>query len=90
MLSGVADEAELKKHDIKTVKHLSGVGQNLQDHLFTFSIWRQHGELHSWNEYHTDPAVLRAGYDQLIAYGSGPLADIYNGKWESVTHSPQS
>jgi len=32
-LSGVADQALLKKHGIPLVKHLPAVGQNLQDHL---------------------------------------------------------
>ena len=33
MLSGVADTAMLAEHNIPIVKHLPGVGQNLQDHL---------------------------------------------------------
>ncbi len=33
MLSGVGDEAELRKHGIDVVSHRPGVGQNLQDHL---------------------------------------------------------
>ena len=33
MLSGVGDEEELKRHGISTVRHLPGVGKNLQDHL---------------------------------------------------------
>ena len=32
MLSGIGDEAELKKHGIKTLCNLPGVGKNLQDH----------------------------------------------------------
>ncbi len=32
-LSGIGDESLLAKHGIKLVKHLAGVGQNLQDHL---------------------------------------------------------
>jgi len=32
MLSGIGDEEELKKHDIKTICNLKGVGKNLQDH----------------------------------------------------------
>lgn len=34
MLSGIGDKETLKSHDIKCVKELKGVGQNLQDHLF--------------------------------------------------------
>ena len=32
MLSGIGDEVELKKHGIKTLLNLKGVGKNLQDH----------------------------------------------------------
>ena len=32
MLSGIGDEKELKKHNIKTLINLKGVGKNLQDH----------------------------------------------------------
>ena len=32
MHSGVGDEEELKKHNIKTIVNLKGVGKNLQDH----------------------------------------------------------
>lgn len=33
MLSGIGDEAELKRHGIRTVAHLPGVGRNFQDHV---------------------------------------------------------
>ncbi len=35
MLSGVGEGEELKRHGIEVKKNLSGVGKNLQDHLFT-------------------------------------------------------
>jgi len=35
MLSGIGDADELKRHGIQCKKHLSGVGKNLQDHLFS-------------------------------------------------------
>lgn len=34
MLSGIGHAQELKKHGIKLIKELPGVGKNLQDHLF--------------------------------------------------------
>lgn len=33
MLSGIGDEAQLRRHGIEMVQHLPGVGENLQDHL---------------------------------------------------------
>lgn len=33
MLSGIGDQAELKKHNIKTVVHAPEVGRNFQDHI---------------------------------------------------------
>ena len=38
-LSGVGPEAELRRHGIAVVRHLPGVGENLQDHLeFYFQV----------------------------------------------------
>jgi choline dehydrogenase len=40
MLSGLGDQAELKRLDINVAQHLPGVGQNLQDHpLSAGCIW---------------------------------------------------
>jgi choline dehydrogenase len=40
MLSGIGDEAELKRHHIKVKHHLPGVGRNFQDHvLLAGCIW---------------------------------------------------
>ena len=40
MLSGIGDEAELKRHGIKVKHHLPGVGRNFQDHvLMAGCIW---------------------------------------------------
>lgn len=38
-LSGIGDGDQLKKHNIDVVKHLPGVGQNLQDHLVFFAVF---------------------------------------------------
>ena len=40
MLSGVGDKEELAKHGIESVKHLPGVGKNLQDHLQIRTIYK--------------------------------------------------
>jgi choline dehydrogenase len=41
MQSGIGDEAELKRHGIRTLQHLPGVGRNFHDH-FTVAgcVWR--------------------------------------------------
>ena len=39
MLSGIGDEEELRRHDIPVVRHLPGVGKNLQDHLIFPAVW---------------------------------------------------
>jgi choline dehydrogenase len=40
MLSGIGDEAELKRHGIATVEHLAGVGKNFQDHILVAGcVW---------------------------------------------------
>ena len=38
MLSGVGDSDHLDKVGVKTVHHLPGVGQNLQDHLEVYVV----------------------------------------------------
>lgn len=38
-LSGIGNKEELEKHDIPTVHHLPGVGENLQDHLEVYVQW---------------------------------------------------
>ncbi len=39
MQSGIGDQAELQRHGIPLVQHLSGVGQNFQDHPGIGCIW---------------------------------------------------
>jgi choline dehydrogenase len=39
MLSGIGDQAELKRLDIPVVQHLPGVGQNFQDHFGIGCVW---------------------------------------------------
>lgn len=40
MLSGIGPADALRAHDIRAVTDLPGVGQNLQDHVFTPASWR--------------------------------------------------
>jgi choline dehydrogenase len=39
MQSGIGDEAELRRFGIPVVRHLPGVGQNLQDHVGFGCVW---------------------------------------------------
>jgi choline dehydrogenase len=39
MLSGIGDEAELRRLGIPVVQHLPGVGQNFQDHFAIGCVW---------------------------------------------------
>lgn len=44
MLSGIGNAQELRRHDIRVVQHLPGVGENLQDHLSIPLEYRRIGE----------------------------------------------
>jgi len=39
MLSGIGDQAELRRQGIPVVQHLAGVGQNFQDHVGFGCVW---------------------------------------------------
>jgi len=39
MLSGIGDQAELRRYGIRLVQHLPGVGQNFQDHVAIGCVW---------------------------------------------------
>jgi choline dehydrogenase-like flavoprotein len=39
MQSGIGDQVELQRFGIPLVQHLSGVGQNFQDHFGVSCIW---------------------------------------------------
>jgi choline dehydrogenase len=50
MLSGIGDRAQLDRFGISTVSHLSGVGQNFQDHpIIGAGLWEAHGPLPTHN-----------------------------------------
>jgi choline dehydrogenase len=42
MLSGIGDTTKLKQFNLPVVRHLPGVGENLQDHLSFGCIWEYH------------------------------------------------
>jgi choline dehydrogenase len=71
-LSGIGPQALLQRHGIPVLRHLSGVGENLQDHLqfrLTFESTRPttNDALRSW------PGQARLGLQWLLKR-SGPLA----------------
>ncbi|GHB85313.1 GMC family oxidoreductase [Persicitalea jodogahamensis] len=70
MLSGVGDAEMLKANGIAVKKHLPGVGQNLQDHLF-FPITTL-SKIPLINNELTLPRQLR-GFLQYTLFKSGPL-----------------
>lgn len=70
MLSGIGDEAELARHDIKTLVSLPGVGENLQDHYecpvvaTTKGAFGYYGQDKGW-------PMIKAGLQYLL-FKSGP------------------
>ncbi len=46
LLSGIGNKTQLDTHDIAVVKHLPGVGENLQDHLTVVPMYRTESEHH--------------------------------------------
>src|SRR6201985_3260376 len=68
MLSGIGDQAELKRLGIPVVQHLPGVGQNFQDHTFFAAIWESNDERTP-----SDNMIGAIGY-----WKSGPLLDTPN------------
>jgi len=72
MLSGVGDPAELRRHGIKTVANLPGVGKNLQDHFGSFV---QHACKEPITYYNLRNPVKLAGAAMRYAMtGGGPLS----------------
>lgn len=67
MLSGVGDSAELAAHDIPLLKHLPGVGKNLQDHLDVIVVQACTQPL----SYGITPRTLLAGIPNLFRYWLG-------------------
>ena len=71
MLSGIGDKANLAQHEIPCKKHLPGVGQNLQDHLFAFiSVRTKHQN--GLNHYLTPLSGVRALTNYFL-FKKGPF-----------------
>src|ERR1700716_3916920 len=65
MLSGIGDEAELKRLGIPVVQHLPGVGQNFQDHSALGCMW----------EYQEPLAPRNKGGEATFFWKSNPGLD---------------
>lgn len=65
MLSGIGDEAELRRLGIPVVQHLPGVGQNFQDHFAVGCLW----------EYQEPLAPRNNGGEATFFWKSNPALD---------------
>lgn len=72
MLSGVGDRDELKNHGIDCIRHLPGVGQNLQDHLF-FPVAAASKQQKGTNHY-LKPIPKALGMLQYLLTRKGPFS----------------
>jgi choline dehydrogenase len=65
MLSGIGDEAELRRLGIPVVQHIPGVGQNFQDHFAIGCVW----------EYQQPLAPRNNGGEATFFWKSNPALD---------------
>lgn len=72
MLSGVGDEQELAKHNIPVVKHLPGVGKNLQDHLQIRTIYKVNKPITLNDEVNNPIRKMLMGIEYVL-FRTGPL-----------------
>ncbi|MEH6445937.1 MAG: choline dehydrogenase [Oceanospirillaceae bacterium] len=72
MLSGIGDEAELATHNIKSVKHLPGVGKNLQDHLQIRTIYKVNKPITLNDEVNNPIRKVGMGLEYAM-FRTGPL-----------------
>ncbi len=71
MLSGIGEKEELERHKISCIRHIPGVGKNLQDHLFC-PIGALSHQQEGQNHYVRPLPMARAAVDYLIR-GKGVL-----------------
>lgn len=69
--SGIGDKNDLNKHNIECIKHIPGVGKNLQDHLLTMMFF----EVNNPNDLLTDtPYTAIPNLFNWLINGKGPLS----------------
>ncbi len=66
-VSGIGPGAVLKKHGIKVIKDLKGVGENLQDHYMIGCQWRLKPDCVSVNELSRGPRLV----GEILKYLAG-------------------
>ncbi|KAI1643449.1 putative GMC oxidoreductase [Daldinia loculata] len=69
-LSGVGNASLLERHNIKVVKHLEGVGENLQDHLACDIVFEAADGLETLDALQ-DPEVLEQSMQEFMANHTG-------------------
>jgi choline dehydrogenase len=72
MLSGVGDREELARHNIPLVKHLPGVGRNLQDHLQIRTIYKVNKPITLNDEVNNPLRKVMMGLEYAM-FRTGPL-----------------
>ncbi len=85
-LSGIGDGEELKRHGIPVVKHLPGVGRNLQDHLVYFNMFHT-DYAHTLDAAERFPAILKNLY-QYFVHKTGPFSSNLGETGAFVRSSP--
>jgi len=72
MLSGIGDKEELANHDINCVKHIPGVGKNLQDHLQIRTIYKVNKPITLNDEVNNPFKKIGMGIEYAL-FRTGPL-----------------
>ncbi|KAI3056925.1 CAZyme family AA3 [Aspergillus niger] len=76
-LSGVGGAEFLEKHGIDVVVDLPGVGQNLQDHMISYTAFQANPELETKDSLvRQEPEALGQAMQEYTATKSGPLASL--------------
>ena len=72
MLSGIGDKEELANHGINCVKHIPGVGKNLQDHLQIRTIYKVNKPITLNDEVNNPFKKIGMGIEYAL-FRTGPL-----------------
>ncbi|KAJ5100501.1 aryl-alcohol dehydrogenase [Penicillium angulare] len=76
-LSGVGGAELLEKHGIDVVLDLPGVGQNLQDHMISYTAFQAKDGLETKDSLvRQEPEAIGQAMQEYTATGSGPLASL--------------